>query len=62
MSLTFETAFETPFPRYALASPSRSYKASYLPVEAPDGTAALKIPSEVWRSASMVGFPLESKI
>ncbi len=47
MLLTFEMAFSTPFPRYKLLSLSRSYKASYLPVEAPDGTAERKIPIEV---------------
>lgn len=35
---------------------------SVVPVEAPDGTAALKRPLEVVRSTSTVGFPRESKI
>ncbi len=47
MSLTFDTALETPFPRNKALSLSLSYKASYFPVEAPEGTAALKRPKDV---------------
>ena len=55
----FLTAFFTPFPKYLLLSPSRNSKASWIPVEAPLGTAALPIdPSSNSRSHSTVGFPL----
>ena len=47
MSLTFDTALETPFPRKRVLSLSLSYKASYFPVEAPEGTAALNTPNNV---------------
>lgn len=47
---------------YLFLSPSLSSRASYIPVEAPDGTAALNTPFEVTTSASTVGFPLESRI
>mmetsp|Transcript_21344 Transcript_21344/g.49581 ORF Transcript_21344/g.49581 Transcript_21344/m.49581 type:complete len:235 (-) Transcript_21344:3154-3858(-) len=40
-SFTLATAFSTPFPRALFLSPSRSSKASYTPVDAPDGTEAL---------------------
>ena len=36
-----------PFPTYAFLSPSRSSTASWIPVEAPDGTAARKQPIQV---------------
>jgi len=52
----------TPFPLYLYLSPSLISKASYIPVEAPDGTAARNTPLPVWTSHSIVGFPLESKI
>ena len=58
----FSTAFKVPLPLY-LSSPSRSSTASYIPVDAPDGTLAAPIvPSESITSALTVGFPLESKI
>src|SRR6185295_4629501 len=44
-------------------SPSRSSIASFSPVEAPDGTAARPLaPLSSATSASIVGFPRESKI
>ena len=57
MSLTFCTALRTPLPRKRLGSLSRSSKASYIPVEAPDGTAARKTPLGVVSSTSTVGLP-----
>jgi len=60
--LTLSTALRVPFPAYLFLSPSLNSRASYIPVEAPDGTAALKTPFEVVTSASTVGKPLESKI
>ena len=45
-----------------LLSPSRSSTASWMPVEAPDGTAARKVPLCVVTSASTVGLPRESTI
>jgi len=33
-----------------------------IPVDAPEGTAARKVPLSVSRSTSTVGFPRESKI
>mmetsp|Transcript_11128 Transcript_11128/g.18324 ORF Transcript_11128/g.18324 Transcript_11128/m.18324 type:complete len:201 (-) Transcript_11128:2008-2610(-) len=62
MVLIFSTAFNTPFPMYLSLSPSRSSRASYIPVDAPLGTAARNIPKSVTRSTSIVGFPRESKI
>lgn len=47
---------------YTLLSPSLSSTASYIPVEAPDGTAARNIPLCVCTSASTVGLPRESMI
>ena len=41
--LTFAIALKTPFPKYFPGSLSRNSTASYFPVEAPDGTAALPI-------------------
>ena len=59
---TFSTALRTPLPR-KFFPPSRNSTASNLPVEAPDGTAALpNTPFSVTTSTSTVGFPLESKI
>ena len=59
--LMFLTAFVTPFPLYLFLSPSRSSAASYIPVDAPDGTtAAPTLPSDKRTSALTVGFPLES--
>ena len=46
MSLTLEIAFNTPFPRNLLGSLSRSSNASQIPVLAPDGTAARKVPED----------------
>ena len=48
---------------YTDLSASLNSTASYLPVEAPDGTAARpKAPDSVTTSTSTVGFPLESRI
>jgi hypothetical protein len=47
--ITFSTALLTPFPRYFDLSPSRSSTASWIPVEAPDGTAARKSPGRLGR-------------
>ncbi len=47
---TLEIAFDTPLPIYKFLSLSLNYKASYFPVEAPDGTAALNTPKEVYTS------------
>ena len=60
--VTFSHAFNTPLPKYLFLSPSLNSKASYIPVDAPDGTAARKTPFPVTTSTSMVGFPLESRI
>ena len=63
MSLTFCTAVKTPFPRNLSLSPSLNSTASYIPVDAPDGTAALPIvPSSKYISTSTVGKHLESSI
>ncbi len=63
MSFTLLTAFKTPLPMYLFESLSRSSKASFEPVEAPEGTAALPmIPFSKMTSTSIVGLPLESKI
>ncbi len=57
------TAFKTLLPPNNLGSPSRSSTASLIPVDAPEGTAALPtVPSSKITSASTVGFPRESKI
>ena len=62
-SFTFLTAFKTPLPLNLLLSLSLNSAASYSPVEAPDGTAALpKTPFSKKTSTSTVGFPLESNI
>src|SRR3990172_1872484 len=62
-SLTFSTAFRTPLPKYRSLSPSRSSTASFSPVEAPLGMAALPtVPSSSVSSTSTVGFPRESRI
>jgi len=58
--LTLFTAVKTLLPIKFFLSPSLNSRASYFPVEAPDGTAALKRPCYVITSASTVGFPLES--
>src|SRR4029077_4730090 len=61
--LLLATAFETPFPIQRFLSPSRSSIASFSPVEAPDGTAARpRAPLSSVTSASIVGFPRESRI
>src|SRR5688572_5084569 len=55
------TALSTPLPRYRLLSPSRSSKASRVPVEAPDGAQALPMaPDSRITSAITVGLPRES--
>jgi len=46
-----------PFPRWTCLSSSLSSRASWMPVEAPEGTAALKSPLSVVRSTSTVGLP-----
>ena len=56
------TAFFTPFPWYSFLTSSRSSRASWMPVDAPDGTAARKSPFSVVKSTSTVGLPRESKI
>lgn len=58
---TLFTALVTPLPWY-LESPSLSSRASFVPVEAPDGTLALTVKLSVVSSHSTVGFPLESRI
>ena len=45
----FLIAVSTPFPRNLLGSLSLSSRASYIPVLAPDGTAALKTPGKQWK-------------
>ena len=63
ISFTLSTAFNTPFPMYILLSSSLSSTASYIPVDAPDGTDALPTtPDSKNTSTSIVGLPLESKI
>jgi len=62
MQLTLLTAFKTPFPPNREGSLSRNSQASYLPVEAPEGIAAINFPSEVTTSVSTVGLPRESRI
>ena len=60
---TFSTALRTPFPPYRFLSPSRSSRASFSPVEAPEGTAARpRTPFSRITSTSTVGFPRESMI
>ncbi len=59
---TASTALRTPLPLYRLLSPSRLSHASLLPVDAPEGTAALPNPFSVRTSTSTVGFPRESRI
>ncbi len=62
-SFTLDTAFWVPFPAKRRLSPSRSSSASWLPVLAPEGTAAHPLePSSKIISASTVGSPLESRI
>lgn len=48
--LIFSTALKTDFPWYLDLSLSRSSKASWTPVEAPDGTSALNSPLSDTRS------------
>mmetsp|Transcript_5336 Transcript_5336/g.14340 ORF Transcript_5336/g.14340 Transcript_5336/m.14340 type:complete len:429 (+) Transcript_5336:208-1494(+) len=62
MVLMLSTAFCTPLPRNLVLSPSRSSTASWMPVEAPEGTAARNMPLWVCTSASTVGLPRESMI
>ena len=63
MVLTLFTAFVTLLPRYFSLSPSLNSTASYIPVDAPDGTAALPtMPLSKITSTSTVGLPLESSI
>src|SRR5262245_38801788 len=61
--LMLATALDTPFPIQRFLSPSRNSIASFSPVEAPDGTAALPFaPLSSVTSASTVGLPRESTI
>ncbi len=63
ISLTFLTAFKTPFPKKRFSLLSRNSKVSYLPFDVPDGTEARpSILFSVITSTSTVGFPLESNI
>jgi len=58
--LTLSTAVRTPFPNHFVLSLSLSSRASWIPVLAPEGTAALNNPLSVVISTSIVGFPLLS--
>ncbi len=61
--LTLSTAFKTPLPKYLFLSLSLNSCASYLPVLAPDGTAATPtLPFANSTLVSIVGLPRESKI
>src|SRR6266704_6014445 len=61
--LTFEMALRTPLPPYRATSPSRSSRASYRPVEAPDGTEAMpQCPLSSFMTTRSVGLPRESRI
>ena len=44
ISFMLDTAILTPLPRYLVASLSRNSSASWIPVLAPEGTAALNNP------------------
>src|SRR3972149_6891740 len=60
-SCTFATAFSMPLPPYRDRSPSRSSSASWIPVDAPDGTLARPwAPLASVTSTSTVGFARES--
>ncbi len=63
VSLTLAIAFSTPLPPKRLGSPSRRSSASWMPVDAPDGTAAEPVapPSRVTVTV-IVGLPRESRI
>src|SRR3989442_10027347 len=58
---TLATAFSTHLPPYRFGSPSRNSNASWMPVEAPEGTSAFPCapPSNVTCTA-IVGLPRES--
>jgi len=58
-SRTFLTALSTPFPEY-LFPPSRSSRASKVPVDAPEGAMAVTVTFPASTCASTVGLPLES--
>jgi len=61
--LTCSTALVTPLPPKRFLSPSRISSASRLPVDAPEGTAALALwPDSSVTSTSTVGLPRESRI
>ena len=60
VSTTLLTALVTPFPPKR-SPPSRNSTASWVPVEAPDGTMARPKPPFVKTSASTVGLPRESR-
>ena len=60
---TFSTAFKTPLPKYLKGSPSRNSKASFSPVDAPEGTdASALMPESRVTCAATVGVPRESRI
>mmetsp|Transcript_26674 Transcript_26674/g.79582 ORF Transcript_26674/g.79582 Transcript_26674/m.79582 type:complete len:205 (-) Transcript_26674:11-625(-) len=60
--LMWPTALVQPLPRYRDLSPSRISHASWMPVEAPEGTIARTVmPPAVVRSTSTVGLPRESR-
>lgn len=57
-SVTFATACRTPLPPYRFGSPSRSSRASWAPVDAPEGTDALaRAPPRSSTKAFNVGLP-----
>ena len=63
ISFTFLTAANVPLPLYRSGLSSRNSKASFSPVDAPEGTDARPIaPDERVTSTSTVGFPRESNI
>jgi hypothetical protein len=44
VDVTLRTAWLTPFPPYAVEEVSRSSRASWIPVEAPEGTRPVNVP------------------
>ena len=61
--LTLSTALRTPLPLKRFLSPSRSSKASRVPVEAPEGTPARAVaPQAKLTATSTVGLPRLSRI
>src|SRR5262249_21567379 len=57
---TLAIALRTPLPPKRLGSPSRSSTASWAPVDAPEGTAAVPVPYAVVTVTLRVGLPRES--